>query len=151
MGDLQAVVFKLDEQMFGVETSQVQEIIRYQDIQMVPGMPEFMEGMINLRGRVIPIINLHKRFRLGQLRVANETKIIITDIENRYIGFVVDDVTEIIKFLEQDIEEAPDIIYNQMNRYLKCIAKRDEKIISIFDLSKILSENEVDKVVEKIK
>jgi len=150
MDDLQVVVFKLEDQMFGVETLQVQEIIRYQNIERVPGMPEYMEGMINLRGKVIPIINIHKRFNFGELTITNETKIIVTNINNTFIGFVVNDVTEIIKFSKQDIEETPDIIYNKMNRYLKCVVKKGEKLISIFDLTKILTESEVDKVVEKI-
>ena len=149
MDDLQVVVFKLNDQMFGVDTSQVQEIIRYQDIEKVPGMPEYMEGMINLRGKVIPIISMHKRFALGDLNINNETKIIVTDVSNKLLGFMVNDVTEIIKFSENAIEETPDMLYNAMNRYLKCVAKKDEKLISILDLAKILTESEVEKVVKK--
>lgn len=149
MGDLQVVVFKLNDQMFGVDTSQVQEIIRYQNVERVPGMPDYMEGMINLRGNVIPIINLHKRFKLGELNVENDAKIIVTDVNNKLIGFIVDDVTEIVKFSEKDIEETPDILYNKINKYLRCVAKKGEKLISIFDLNKILTESEVDEVVEK--
>ena len=150
MDDLQVVVFKLNDQMFGVETFQVQEIIRYQDIEKVPGMPEYMEGMINLRGKVIPIISMHRRFALGELNINSETKIIVTDVSNKLLGFMVNDVTEIIKFSENAVEETPDMLYNAMNRYLKCVAKKDDNLISIFDLAKILTEGEVEEVVEKI-
>jgi purine-binding chemotaxis protein CheW len=145
---MQAVVFSVNGRMFGISTAQVKEILRYHDVEKSVGMPEYMEGMINLRGSVIPIISLYKRFNLGQTK-AGEEKIIICDVKNNSIGFKVDDVSEIIRFSPEDLQEVPEILNYSENRYLKHIAKKADKLISIIDPGEILTSSEVKEVVEK--
>jgi len=142
MEELQVVVFSLNDELCGAETSQVNEIVKYQEINKVPRMPKFIEGLINLRGKVVPVINLNKRFELGETNVTKKTKIIITQINEGFLGFIVNDVSEIVKFSSENIEVAPDIINKSGNEYLKYVCKKEEKIISILDLKCILSENE---------
>lgn len=143
MGEHKIVVFSLNNQVFGADILQVWEIIRYQDITRLPKLPAFIEGIINLRGKVVPVVNLNKRFGLGETGVDKKTKIIITLIEGKNIGFIVNDVSEIIEFSENEIEPPPDCIYSNENKYIKNIAKQGEKLISILDLSKILDDSEI--------
>lgn len=147
MSELQAVVFSLNNQLCGVDTSQVQEIIRYQDVIKIPDMPQFVDGIINLRGKVVPVINLNKRFGLGETGITKKTKIIITQINGTLAGFIVNDVSEIVKFSEEDIEMTPGVVLNNANTYLKNIGKKGDMLISMLDLSKILSDSEIKKLV----
>lgn len=146
MREAQVVVFSLNNQYCGVETSQVQSIIRYQDVSKVPEMPDFVEGIINLRGKIIPVINLNKRFNLGDTKVTDSTKIIVSEVDNSPIGFVVNNVSEIMKFTEEELEPAPDIIYNAGNTYISNIGKKEDKLVSILDFGKILTSKEMDEL-----
>ncbi len=94
----------------------------------MPKMPNFIDGIINLRGIVVPVVNLTKRFNLGETEITKKTKIIIIEIEERLIGFIVDDVTEILKLSSQNIESTPDIIQKSYNHYLEYVGKKDDKI-----------------------
>ena len=149
MAEIQIVVFSLNGEICGAQTSQVQEIKNYQDVTKVPEMPEFVEGIINLRGRVVPIINLNTRFGLGQTDFTRKTKVIITSMNENLVGFIVNDVSEIIKLSEDEVEVTPELIHRAGNAYLKSVGKKDGKLISILDLGAILSENEVEKLEEK--
>jgi purine-binding chemotaxis protein CheW len=142
----QVVVFSLNNQMCGVDTSQVQEIIRCQDIVKVPDMPDFIDGIINLRGKVVPIVNLNMRFELGETKITDNTKIIVTNINDILTGFIVNDVTGILRFSEEEIENTPAILLNGKNPYLKGVGKKDDMLISMLDLGKILTEGEVKSV-----
>ncbi|HOM02691.1 MAG TPA: chemotaxis protein CheW [Acetivibrio sp.] len=148
MEGMQIVVFSLNDEICGVDTSQVKEIVKYEEVSKMPRMPKFIDGVINLRGKVVPIVNLNKRFRLGDMEVGKKTKIIITDIEDKLIGFVVNDVFEIIRLSADDIEPTPDIIKKVYNDYLKCVGKKDGKLISILDLSIILTDSEIGELEE---
>lgn len=149
MDELKTVVFKLNNQICGAYTSQVSEIIRYRQVYKVPKQPRFVEGLINLRSKVVPVVNLNKRFDLGETETGKKTKIIITELGNSSIGFIVNDVTEIINFAQEDIEPPPAIVQNASTAYLEGVGKRDEKLISILDLSKILTDKEL-KRIEKL-
>lgn len=143
MVDMQVVVFKLIDELCGVETEQVREIMKYQEITKIPEMPTFVEGIINLRGHVIPVINLNKRFHLGQIEADNSTKIIITSIEQQQVGFVVDDVLEIVRLSKEETEETPQIIQRLGKKYVKCVAKIKGKLVNVLDLTDILTEEEL--------
>lgn len=148
MEGMQIVVFSLNDEVCGVDSSQVKEIVKYEEVSKMPRMPRFIDGVINLRGKVVPIVNLNKRFRLGDMEVGKKTKIIITDIEDKLIGFVVNDVFEIIRLSADDIEPTPEIIKKVYNDYLKCVGKKDDKLISILDLSVILTDSEIGELEE---
>ena len=146
MSELQTVVFNLNGQFYGAETSQVFQIIRYQEMTKVPRMPEFIEGIINYRGAVLPVINLNKRFGLGELAVNKKTKILVTKIDEKLAGFIVNDVSEIVKFAGDELEPAPGIIYGEANTFLSMVAKKGDRLITIIDLGKILNNSEINRL-----
>jgi len=143
MGDLQAVIFDLNNLKCGVDSSEVQEIVRYQEVFKVPDLPQYVEGIINLRGKVIPLINLNKRFNEGETPITNKTKIIISKVNDTDIGFVVDEVKEITVFKEGAYEPPSDVFKMTHNEYIKCVGVRDEKLILILSFSAILNESEL--------
>ena len=143
MEGIQLVVFTLNDEVCGVETTQVKEIVKYESIAKMPDMPKFIDGVISLRGTVVPVVNLNKRFGLGDTEITKKTKIIINDIEGKLVGFIVNDVSEIIKIPAEDIENTPDLIRDTHNVYLKNVGKKGDQLISILDLSAILTDTEV--------
>ena len=142
MSEMNAVIFNLNGQLFGAEASQVFQIIRYQEPSKMPKMPRFIEGIINYRDTVLPVINLVKRFELGDAPVSKKTKILVTKIGDRYAGFIVNDVTEIMRFEEGEVEQAPSVVNMGTAAYIKKIGKKGEKLYSIIDLENILGEAE---------
>jgi purine-binding chemotaxis protein CheW len=143
MSGLQLVVFNLNGQLFGAEASQVFQIIRYQEVTKVPKMPTFIEGILNFRGSVLPIISLSKRFDMGETEITKKTKILISRVDDKLAGFIVNDVSEIIKLPDEDIEPVPLMINSEASAFLTKIGKKDDKLISIIDLIKVLNDNEV--------
>ena len=143
MDGIQIVVFSLNDEICGVETTQVKEIVKYESTTKMPNMPKFIDGVISLRGTVVPVVNLNKRFGLGNTEISKKTKIIINDLEGKLIGFIVNDVSEITKLPAQDIEDTPEIIKKIDNSYLKNVGKKGEELISILDLSTILTDTEI--------
>jgi purine-binding chemotaxis protein CheW len=151
MSELQTVVFSLNGQFYGAEASQVFQIIRYQEVTKVPRMPKFIEGIINYRGSVLPVINLSKRFDIGDMEITKKTKILITRMDDKLAGFMVNDVSEIIKFTDEDIEPAPLMINSEASSYLNKVGKKGNKLISIIDLEKVLNVNEIKRLNVKVK
>lgn len=146
MKDMQIVVFNLSGEVCGVDTSQVKEIIKFEELTKMPKMPDFIDGILNLRGMVVPVVNLTKRFNLDKTEITKKTKIIIIEVEEKLIGFIVDDVTEILKLSSKDIESTPDIIQKSYNHYLEYVGKKDDRLISILDLTNVLTDKELDKL-----
>ncbi|MCX8130154.1 MAG: chemotaxis protein CheW [Clostridia bacterium] len=146
MAELQVVVFSLNNDMCGADTLQVKQIVKYQNVTKVPQMPKFVEGMINLRGSVIPLINLNKRFDYGETEINKKTKVLISEINGKLVGYIVNDVIELIKLSNEEIEVLPEILVRTGNTYLKCIGKKGDRIISVLDLAGILTETEVKKI-----
>ncbi len=144
MSELQVVVFRLNDQLYGAEAFQVYQIIKYQVPVKVPKMPVYIEGMINYRDTVLPVIDLSRRFDVGKTEITKTTKIIVAKADNKFLGFVVNDVTEIIKLEESEIEEAPNVLKSTSGAYLKKIAKKGENLISIIDLYSVLDKNELE-------
>ncbi|HEY9061601.1 MAG TPA: chemotaxis protein CheW [Pseudobacteroides sp.] len=146
MDDIQVVLFKLNEIACGADSSQVQEIVKHQEVSRVPNMPRFIEGIINLRGKVVPIVNLNRRFDLGETPITKKTKIIITRINDSYIGYIVNEVSEITKFKSDNLELPSEVLRKINNTYIKCVGIKEEKIIIILDLSAILTDSELDMI-----
>lgn len=143
MSDMQVVVFDISQQLFGAEAEQVFQIIKYQEPAKMPRMPRFLEGIINYRDTVLPVINLAKRFDMGELAVNKKTKILVARVEDSYAGFIVNDVSEIIRISDSEIEASPSILSTDVSAYLKKVAIKGDKLISIIDLEKILNDNEI--------
>lgn len=144
----QYVVFNLCGEEYGVDIQNVQEITEYKDPISVPNAPNFIEGVINLRGNVTPIVSLKKRFNLVEQKKVNEDRIIIINIREKLVGFMVDDVSQVLTLDEKQIENPPEIIIQNTHQYITRIGKIDKKIILILNLVKVLTEVEKNKIVE---
>ena len=138
----QLVVFDLADEGYGVDISAVREIIRLQEITRVPRTPEFVEGVINLRGKVIPVIDLRKRFGLTVEAESQDNRIVVVDIGDQDIGVVVDAVTEVLRIPTDSVEPPASVITTADSDYLLGIAKLDSRLIILLDLRKVLSVDE---------
>ncbi len=138
----QLVVFDLADEGYGVDISAVREIIRLQEITQVPRTPEFVEGVINLRGKVIPVIDLRKRFWLTVEAESQDNRIVVVDIGDQDIGVVVDAVTEVLRIPTDSVEPPASVITTADSDYLLGIVKLDSRLIILLDLRKVLSEDE---------
>jgi len=142
MAELQFVVFKLGNEEYGVNIMQVKEIVTYKEPVKVPNTPKFIEGIINLRSQIIPIVNLKKRFNIPGDEINDETRIIVMNIDSKQVGFIVDDASEVRTISEEDIENAPDIIAGIERKYITGIGKIGERILILLDLDKLFDEEE---------
>ncbi len=140
---MQLVIFKLGEEEFGVDILQVSEIEKLdQGITRVPKAPAFVEGVINLRGEIIPIIDLRKRFNLPAREIGYDSRVIIVDVSGNRIGMMVDSVLEVTRINSSFIEKAPAITKGVDSYYLSGVAKIDNRLIILLDLEKALSGEE---------
>ncbi len=143
----QMVVFKLADEQYGVRINQVQEINRLSKITKVPRAPRFVEGVVNLRGDVIPVIDLRKRFDMEYKNYTEFTRIIVSDINRKKIGIIVDEVLEVLRIPAKLLEEAPDILHsNNIQNYMDGIANLESRMIMLLDLENILVEKEWQKL-----
>lgn len=139
----QLVVFQLSEQIYGIDIASVYEIIRMEKITRVPRTPDFVEGVINLRGKIIPVIDLCKRFNLIFSERTNTSRIIIVDVGGSTIGMIVDAVSEVLRVRSDSIEPPPPIVHGIDAAYLRGIAIMDNRLIILLNLEKILVEHEI--------
>ena len=147
MSEKQYVVFKLDKNEFGIDIMNVKEIIPYEESTQLPDAPSFSEGVINHRGNVIPIINLRKRFLLEDIEVTKDTRIIVITLEEKEIGFLVDEASQTIRLEDEQIDPAPLAIEKVEKKYIMGLGKIDEKrLLIIIDLERILSVEEVEEI-----
>lgn len=143
----QYVVFNLDKGEFGIDIMNVKEIVPYEEAIPLPNIPDFAEGVINHRGNVIPIINLRKRFSLAATDVTKNTRIIVINLEDKEVGFVVDEVSQTIRLDSELIDPAPSITEGVEKKYITGLGKIDEKrLLIIIDLDKILSVEEKEEI-----
>lgn len=145
---IQLVGFKIGKEIFGVDILMVQEIIRSAPITYVPNSPEFVEGVINLRGSIIPVIDLRKRLNLHTAAYEKEKDwILILDIGGRVTGFIVDFVTEVIKIQEDSIDPPPDILVAGLHsQYIRGVCEVDNNLLILLDFNRILLVDEVKKL-----
>ncbi len=142
MSELQFVVFRLGKEEYGVNIMQVKEIVTYKEPTKVPNTPDFIEGIINLRGQIIPIVSLKKRFNISGESINDETRIIVMNLDSKQVGFIVDAASEVRTISEEDIENAPDIVAGIERKYITGIGKIGEKILILLDLDKLFSKEE---------
>lgn len=142
MNDVQIVIFNLGDEEYAVDIMQVKEIVNYLNPVKVPNTPEFIEGIINLRSEIIPIINLKKRFNIADNDKKVQTRIMVMNIDSKKIGFVVDDASEVISIRKENIEPAPDIVAGVDKKYISGIGKKEDRILIILELDKLFSEKE---------
>ena len=140
---LQLVTFTISQEEFGLDILRVQEIIRTMDITKVPRAPEFVEGVINLRGKVIPIIDLRRRFGMGSKAHDSQTRIIVVEIQSMIVGFVVDSVSEVLRISSSTVEPPPPVASGNESEYISGVGKLQDRLLILIDLDKLLSESEL--------
>ncbi|MBP8819080.1 MAG: chemotaxis protein CheW [Syntrophomonadaceae bacterium] len=144
--EIQLVVFMLKQGdmvcEYGVPITQVQEIITMTRPTQLPQAPDFVEGIINLRGRIIPIIDLKKRFQMGTSDITNDTRSVVVEVEGQTVGIIVDEVSEVLRLANSDIEPAPAIIGGITAEYLTGVGKIEGRLLILLDMNKILSDQE---------
>lgn len=145
-GDLiQLVSFNLDQEEYGVDVLKVREIIRMPVVTRVPNTPHYVEGVINLRGKVIPIISMRKRFGLMEVDSDKQTRIMVMDVEGELMGFIVDAVSEVIRISGSEIQPSPAVVASGLDQ--ECIAgviNQAERLLVLLDLEKMFSSEERD-------
>ncbi len=139
---IQVVSFQLGNEEYGVDISQVQEIIRMVEITHVPRAPRFMEGVINLRGQLIPIIDLRTRFGMPRINATKSTRIIVTEIGSKRVGIVVDSVSEVLNIPIENVEEAPEMIAGVGTEYIQGVGKMNDRLIIMLDLTMVITGEE---------
>ena len=142
----QYVIFKLGKEEYGVDIMNVKEISEFKESVKIPNTPKFIDGIINLRGDITPIINLKKRFDLDENGANSDTRIIVIHINNKQVVFVVDEASQVIRIREEDIEPAPDLVAGVDKRYITGVGKLENKIVLLLDLEYILTDDEKDKI-----
>lgn len=138
----QIVVFHLRDQTYGIDIESVLEIIRMESITRVPGTPDFVEGFINLRGRIVPIMDLANWFGLEASETTESSRIIIVEASGATVGMIVDSVSEVLRFPLSCIEPAPPMAGGGNISFIRGIALWDERMIVLLDLTKVLREDE---------
>ena len=139
---LQVVSFALGSEEYGVDIAQVQEINRMVAITRVPRAPQFMEGVINLRGQLIPIVDLRTRFGMERAERTKNTRIVVTEIGSKRLGIVVDSVSEVLRIPVDQIEGAPDLVAGVDTEYIRGVGKMDDRLIIMLDLARVISASE---------
>lgn len=139
---LQLVSFKIGDEEFGVEILSVQEINKMVTITKVPNAPDFVEGVINLRGKVIPIVDLRTRLKLERKAHDKDTRIIVVEIGGKTIGFIVDSVQEVLRIPMNITEAPPELVSGVDSEFIRSVGKLEDRLIILIDLEKVLSEKE---------
>jgi purine-binding chemotaxis protein CheW len=137
-GLLQLVSFNIGEEEFGVDILKVQEINRMCAVTRVPNAPEYVDGVINLRGKVIPIIDLRSRLGMPRKEHGKNTRIIVVEVGGKVIGFVVDAVREVLRIPGNVTEPPPSILGSVREEYITAVGKLDDRLLILLDLEKVL-------------
>jgi len=141
--ELQLVSFNIGSEEFGVDILKVQEINRMVEITKVPQAPHYVEGVINLRGKVIPIIDLRKRFNLELKEYDKNTRIVVVDIGGNIMGMIVDAVSEVLRLDAGTIEPPPEIVTGINAEYIRGVAKLEDRLLIFLDRSKVIDPEEI--------
>lgn len=143
MAEQQMVLFRLGAEEYGIPISQVKEIIQYKGATRLPQTPDFMEGVINLRGKVIPVIELAKKFGLASSG-GTDRRAVIIETEGQEIGVIVDEVTEVIRLQDSAIEPAPTMTAS--NDFIRGIGKQNERLLILLELVNIFKQGELEMI-----
>lgn len=139
---IQLVTFSTGDEEFGVDILKVQEIILPMAITKVPKAPEFVEGVINLRGKVIPVIDLRRRFGLKSRAQDKYTRIIVIEINLMIVGFVVDSISEVLRIPASTVEPPPPVVAGLESEYISGVGKLEDRLLILLDLDCLLSRED---------
>ncbi|MBD3619639.1 MAG: chemotaxis protein CheW [Gammaproteobacteria bacterium] len=139
---LQWVTFRLGDETYAINVMQVQEVLRMTDIAPVPGAPDFVLGIINLRGNVVTVIDARARIGLPSREFDDDTRIVIIEAGTQVVGIVVDSVAEVMYVKESEVEAAPAVGNDESSKYIEGVVSRDDSITILMDLNKMLTDEE---------
>ncbi|MGY3570318.1 chemotaxis protein CheW [Vibrio paucivorans] len=143
---LQWVTFQLEEETYGINVMQVREVLRYTEIAPVPGAPDYVLGIINLRGNVVTVIDTRSRFGLMEGEITDNTRIIVIESERQVIGILVDSVAEVVYLRSSEIDTTPSVGTDESAKFIQGVSNRDGKLLILVELNKLLSEEEWDEM-----
>jgi purine-binding chemotaxis protein CheW len=144
--NVQIVVFRIGRESFGVPIDAVQEIVRVPEVTAVPDAPGFLEGVINLRGRIVPVVDLRKRLNLARAEKTRSSRVLITENIGATVGLLVDAVSEVLKLQPGAVEAPPEMISAIGIEYITGVAKIEERLIIFLDLKRVLSVEDMKKM-----
>lgn len=139
---LQWVTFKLDNETYGINVMQVQEVLRYTEIAPVPGAPSYVLGIINLRGNVVTVIDTRQRFGLYSSQVTDNTRIVIIEADKQVVGILVDSVAEVVYLRQSEIETAPNVGNDESAKFIQGVCNKNGELLILVELDKMMSEEE---------
>lgn len=139
---LQWVTFRLEGELYGINVIQVQEVLRVTEIAPVPGAPDYVLGIINLRGNVVTVIDTRRRFMLNEREIDDDTRIVIIEVMGQIVGLLVDGVAEVVYLRESEVESAPDVGSDESSKYIQGVVSRESGLLIMVDVNKLLSTDE---------
>lgn len=141
---VQLVTFMLAEEEYGFQIEQVQEIIRMRNVKIttIPNAPGFVEGVINLRGRMIPVVDLRMRFGMPSEERGRANRIVVINVEERTVGCVVDEVVEVIRVPRDTVEELPDLAVSIESDFIEGVARVEDRMVIVLDIKRMFSNDE---------
>ncbi len=144
---IQLVVFRLGDEEFGVQINKVKEIVRLIPITPIPKAPKFIEGIVNLRGEILAVIDLSKRLDIPSKPRSERTRIVVIEINENIVGMIVDEVSEVLNIPLSNIEKTPQVIESDIKqKYITSVGKLKDRLLILIDLAAILSLKEVEEV-----
>ena len=147
--EMQLLIFSIANEQFACRTNQVKEITRMIEITKMPKSPLFIKGVINLRGKVIAVIDLARQLALPSSEEGEETRIIVVDLDDTTLGMLVDSASDVLRISTESIEPTPVIIENKIDtRYIQGIGRIGDRLFVLLDLNKVLSSDEMESVEE---
>ncbi len=141
--DLQIVGLRIGRETYGVPISLVREIVRVPEITAVPNAQKYVEGVINLRGKIISVVDLRKRFGETDVEINKKNRIVVVELENRTVGLIVNSASEVLKIPPSDIEPPSSVFLNGEIDYVTGVGKLNNRLIILVDLNKVLSGGEL--------
>ena len=143
---LQWVTFRLEDETYGINVMQVQEVLRYTEIAPVPGAPEYVLGIINLRGNVVTVIDTRARFGLSNGEVSDNSRIVIIESDKQVIGILVDSVAEVVYLKTSEIDSAPNVGTDESAKFIQGVSNRGGELLILVDLNKLMTDEEWDEI-----
>lgn len=144
---MQLVGFRVGGEEYGLDILRVQEIIRLQHLTRVPNAPDAIDGVMNLRGKIIPVIGLRKRFGLDPFPADKQTRIVVVEIQGTVLGFIVDSVSEVLRIPANTVEPPP-LLAKHTQGYVSAVGKIDERLLILLDIDRLMSTDEITSVSE---
>ncbi|MCR5252638.1 MAG: chemotaxis protein CheW [Treponema sp.] len=149
----QLVTFHLGEELYGVNIMDVKEIVKLQNVRFIPNAPYYVEGIINLRGEIIPIIDLHKRFKIQNTVVAEDSDVndggfIILNIEGSQIGIIIDKVERVVTVKAEDVKEPPQMLSGIGSEYIEGVIRQEQGYLIMLNIRKLFNAKELQKIIE---